>query len=65
VKQKDIAAPIFMIKKLNADLTTITVVEIDAEKKTKRASSLTVKRASSLTIMRMMGRRRPSIGLSW
>ena len=47
VKQKDIAAPIFMIKKLNADLTTITVVEIDAEKEDK-ASKLADSEASKL-----------------
>ncbi len=41
----DIAAPIFMIKKLNADLTTITVVEIDAEKEDK-ASKLADSEAS-------------------
>lgn len=47
VKEKTIAAPIFMIKKLNADLTTITVVEIDAEKEVK-ASKLADSEASKL-----------------
>jgi len=47
VKQKDNAAAIFMIKKLNADLTTITVVEVAAEKENK-ASKLADIEASKL-----------------
>ena len=47
LKQKDNAAAIFMIKKLNADLTTITVVEVAAEEENK-ANKLADNEASKL-----------------
>ena len=47
LEQKDNAAPIFMIKKLNADLTTITVVEVAAEEENK-ANKLADNEASKL-----------------